>query len=260
MSVSPAQNFSKPPPVPDSPTVILTSGFSSLEQLGGCLCERERPCDEPSMAILPERSVAARRGRCRCRRVAARGRPECEHAAAAKNDEERRPHFVTPSYRFERSPQARSARSQSVTALWPSCEKGVNWLQARREPVAEADVRVDVVPPGQRRSRASRAACGRRRRPSGRRGAARAPHTSSYRAARARRSGPRCERSATSKLELTDRERHGAAGREHQALAGPDRELTGLHEPALVGVADLHRPACSTRVHARTSDRSVNSM
>ena len=29
MSVSPAQNFSKPPPVPDSPTVTLTSGFSS---------------------------------------------------------------------------------------------------------------------------------------------------------------------------------------------------------------------------------------
>ena len=27
MSVSPAQNFSKPPPVPDVPTVILTSGY-----------------------------------------------------------------------------------------------------------------------------------------------------------------------------------------------------------------------------------------
>ncbi len=27
MSVSPAQNFSKPPPVPDVPTVIFTSGF-----------------------------------------------------------------------------------------------------------------------------------------------------------------------------------------------------------------------------------------
>jgi hypothetical protein len=30
MSVSPAQNFSKPPPVPDWPTLILTSGLSSL--------------------------------------------------------------------------------------------------------------------------------------------------------------------------------------------------------------------------------------
>ena len=29
-SVSPAQNFSKPPPVPDWPTEIFTSGFSSL--------------------------------------------------------------------------------------------------------------------------------------------------------------------------------------------------------------------------------------
>ena len=28
-SVSPAQNFSKPPPVPEVPTVTLTSGFSS---------------------------------------------------------------------------------------------------------------------------------------------------------------------------------------------------------------------------------------
>jgi hypothetical protein len=31
MSVSPAQNFSKPPPVPEMPTEILTSGFSSLK-------------------------------------------------------------------------------------------------------------------------------------------------------------------------------------------------------------------------------------
>ncbi len=30
MSVSPAQKASKPPPVPDSPTVTCTSGFSSL--------------------------------------------------------------------------------------------------------------------------------------------------------------------------------------------------------------------------------------
>jgi hypothetical protein len=31
MSVSPAQNFSKPPLVPEAPTVMLTSGFSSLK-------------------------------------------------------------------------------------------------------------------------------------------------------------------------------------------------------------------------------------
>jgi hypothetical protein len=29
MSVSPAQNFSKPPPVPEVPTVIFTPGFSA---------------------------------------------------------------------------------------------------------------------------------------------------------------------------------------------------------------------------------------
>ena len=35
MSVSPAQNFSKPPPVPEVPTETLTSGCSSREELGG---------------------------------------------------------------------------------------------------------------------------------------------------------------------------------------------------------------------------------
>ena len=40
MSVSPAQNFSKPPPVPEMPTVIFTSGFFSLEQLRRRLGER----------------------------------------------------------------------------------------------------------------------------------------------------------------------------------------------------------------------------
>ena len=53
MSVSPAQNFSKPPPVPDVPTVICTSGFSSLNS-SAAACVNGATVEEPSMAILPE--------------------------------------------------------------------------------------------------------------------------------------------------------------------------------------------------------------
>ena len=55
MSVSPAQNFSKPPPVPDVPTVIWTSGFSSLKS-SAAACVNGATVEEPSMAILPDRS------------------------------------------------------------------------------------------------------------------------------------------------------------------------------------------------------------
>ena len=40
MSVSPAQNFSKPPPVPEVPTVIWTPEFSVHEVLGRGLGQR----------------------------------------------------------------------------------------------------------------------------------------------------------------------------------------------------------------------------
>ena len=40
MSVSPAQNFSKPPPVPEIPTVTLTSGFSSRNSSAAASRER----------------------------------------------------------------------------------------------------------------------------------------------------------------------------------------------------------------------------
>ncbi len=55
MSVSPAQNFSKPPPVPEVPTVICTSGFSSLNS-SAAACANGATVEEPSMAILPDRS------------------------------------------------------------------------------------------------------------------------------------------------------------------------------------------------------------
>src|SRR5687768_13807858 len=57
MSVSPAQNFSKPPPVPETPTVILTSGFSSRNSSAAASVSGPTVLD-PSIAIVPERFPA----------------------------------------------------------------------------------------------------------------------------------------------------------------------------------------------------------
>ena len=56
MSVSPAQNFSKPPPVPDSPTVIFTSGLSSLNS-SPAASANGKTVEEPSIRIVPDRSA-----------------------------------------------------------------------------------------------------------------------------------------------------------------------------------------------------------
>ena len=58
MSVSPAQNFSKPPPVPEMPTVILTSGFSSRNSSAAASVSGPTVL-EPSIVIVPERFPAA---------------------------------------------------------------------------------------------------------------------------------------------------------------------------------------------------------
>src|SRR4051812_7480033 len=57
MSVSPLQNFSKPPPVPDEPTVIFTLGLSSLNS-SAAACAKGRTVLEPSRVILPERFLS----------------------------------------------------------------------------------------------------------------------------------------------------------------------------------------------------------
>ncbi len=62
MSVSPAQNFSKPPPVPEVPTVIFTSGVLRLEGLLGRLGERRdraRPVDPDRARQVAATSAAA---------------------------------------------------------------------------------------------------------------------------------------------------------------------------------------------------------
>ena len=55
MSVSPAQNFSKPPPVPDVPTVIFTSGFSPWNCSAAAWANGPTVL-EPSIVMVPERS------------------------------------------------------------------------------------------------------------------------------------------------------------------------------------------------------------
>ena len=57
MSVSPAQNFSKPPPVPLAPTEMSTSGFSSLKSSAAASANGATVL-EPSMAIVPDTALA----------------------------------------------------------------------------------------------------------------------------------------------------------------------------------------------------------
>ncbi len=56
MSISPAQNFSKPPEVPASPTLILTFGLSSLNS-SAAACANGNTVLEPSSLMVPERSL-----------------------------------------------------------------------------------------------------------------------------------------------------------------------------------------------------------
>ena len=79
MSVSPAQNFSKPPPVPDWPTVIFTSGFSSLNSSAAAWANG-KTVEEPSIAIVPRQSPSAE-DRCRRRWRSSSSSP---HAATPK--------------------------------------------------------------------------------------------------------------------------------------------------------------------------------
>ena len=55
MSVSPLQNFSKPPPVPEVPTVICTPEFSAMKS-SAAVSLNGATVLEPSITISPERS------------------------------------------------------------------------------------------------------------------------------------------------------------------------------------------------------------
>src|SRR5215213_4875076 len=117
MSVSPLQNFSKPPPVPDVPTVIFTFGFSPWNA-SWAACANGATVLEPSILIAPERSPP----------VLALALPPLSSSSP--------PHAVAPSARtphaaiemmiFFMSRTLTPLGAQSVTRLWRSCEKAVN--------------------------------------------------------------------------------------------------------------------------------------
>ena len=58
MSVSPAQNFSNPPPVPEVPTVIFTFGFWPWNA-SWAACANGATVLDPSILIVPESPVLA---------------------------------------------------------------------------------------------------------------------------------------------------------------------------------------------------------
>ena len=88
MSVSPAQNFSKPPPVPAVPTVIFTSGFSAWNASWAAWAKGATVL-EPSMAMEPETAsaVAARAVAAVVVVVATGSSPEGQHAAGGEREE-----------------------------------------------------------------------------------------------------------------------------------------------------------------------------
>ena len=156
MSVSPAQNFSKPPLVPAAPTVMSTSGFCSLKSsaaasLKGCTVL------EPSILMLPESPLGVSPPPPEELLLLESSLPCCdcerEHTAGAQCEQLSRVHCFSfgdsflggrswPSRQGEqaqRTPElpgvalsvAESPRLR-VTGPWLSCEKAVN--QRRKSP------------------------------------------------------------------------------------------------------------------------------
>ena len=102
MSVSPAQNFSKPPPVPDWPTVTWTLGCSSLKS-SPAASAKGKTVEEPSIRIVPESSSLIPRRRTRCRRRRSSSSPQAatpsaSAAASAANTGMNRFLLMDPSF------------------------------------------------------------------------------------------------------------------------------------------------------------------
>ena len=88
MSVSPAQNFSKPPPVPEVPTVIFTFGFSPWNASGRRLGERADRARAVDLDRAGEvAAAAAAAAAVVVVVVAAGGRSESQHAAGGEREE-----------------------------------------------------------------------------------------------------------------------------------------------------------------------------
>src|SRR4029453_3246845 len=169
MSVSPAQNFSKPPPVPEVPTVTLTSGFSRLNS--SAIASVSGPTVlEPSTRISPERFPLLPPS-------SSSSPPHAAAVSASTAEAAKTSHFLfIESLLFRLSKGGRlhrlasprilyrrwtlsAGRAEVVTWVWRSCKKDVNallrtpgkcGLGLRREAVADAGVGVDEAAAGQR--------------------------------------------------------------------------------------------------------------
>ena len=101
MSVSPAQNFSKPPPVPDWPTVTWTLGCSSLKS-SPAASAKGKTVEEPSIRIVPVSSSfgAAAAGRGAAAFVVAAARRDAERQRGGDSRERRHEPIVShdPSF------------------------------------------------------------------------------------------------------------------------------------------------------------------
>src|SRR5215213_1219603 len=116
MSVSPAQNFSKPPPVPEVPTVIFTPGFSAWKFSAAAWVNGATVLD-PSILILPPRSPPP---------LLALALPPLSSSPQAAAPNARAPHAAMEMMIFFMPATLASASGQSVIRLWPWCEKAVN--------------------------------------------------------------------------------------------------------------------------------------
>src|SRR5687768_9050386 len=140
MSVSPAQNFSKPPPVPEVPTVILTPGFSP-SKASAAACVKGATVLEPSTLVVPDRSPPP----------LALALPPSSSSPQAVAPSARAPQATMEMMIFFMPGTLASAAGESVIALWPSCKKDVKrGPLLGGKPVAKAEVRVDVGPARER--------------------------------------------------------------------------------------------------------------
>src|SRR5215207_11211564 len=126
MSVSPAQNFSKPPPVPEVPTVIFTPGFSAWKA-SWAACANGATVLDPSILMLPESSSP----------LLALALPLSSSSPQAAATRARAQQAAKVMSVFMRGTLARGER-ESVIQLCPSCEKDV---KARRNGARQSDDR-----------------------------------------------------------------------------------------------------------------------
>src|SRR5829696_8209297 len=121
MSVSPAQNFSKPPPVPEVPTVIFTPGFSAWKA-SWAACANGATVLDPSILMLPESSSPLL-------------------ALALPLSSSSSPQAAAPRARAQQAAKVMSvfmrgtlagSERESVIQLCPSCEKDVKAAGAER--------------------------------------------------------------------------------------------------------------------------------